>query len=466
MNFWKKTDLCSCTQGDQHGGEHVPFWRRPGLSRRELFRLAGTGLAGYYFAPFSPIPEVIGQARAQTKNTAKSCIFILLAGAPSHVDTFDLKEGAWTPATFNPTSYGDFRFPEGLMPTMASQINRFAVVRSMRAWAVVHSLSQVWTQIGRNPTSGMGKIAPHIGSIVAIEKARERKADDMLPPFISLNPGGTQASAGYLPSTYAPFGLNPNAGGLPNTTHADGQARFDTRYQLLQSLDGAARVNSPYGATVEDLNAFAASGKALMYNPTVNTIFQLNAADRVRYGSNGFGDACLLARSLVENQKGCRFVQITSGGWDHHAAIYAANNLPTRAQQLDRGLGNLLNDLGQSGLLESTLIVMVGEFGRTVGNLNAQAGRDHYFQQFVMFAGAGIRGGRAIGSTNETGSATVDPGWSRGRDVRPEDVEATIYSAMGIDWTTIRYDDPFGRGFEYVPFAKDDIYGPLNELWA
>jgi len=127
MNYWKKTDLCSCTQGDDHGGEHVPFWRRPGLSRRELFKLAGTGLAGYYFAPFSPVPSVIGQAKVQTKNTAKNCIFILLTGAPSHVDTFDLKEGAWTPATFNPTTYGDLRFPQGLMPTLATQINRFAV---------------------------------------------------------------------------------------------------------------------------------------------------------------------------------------------------------------------------------------------------------------------------------------------------------------------------------------------------
>jgi hypothetical protein len=466
MIFWKKSDLCSCTQGDRHGAEHVPFWRRPGLSRRELFRVAGTGLAGYYFAPLSPVPEVIGQARVQTKNTAKSCIFILLAGAPSHVDTFDLKEGAWTPAAFDPTSYGDFRFPQGLMPMLATQINRFAVVRSMRAWAVVHSLSQVWTQIGRNPTSGMGKIAPHIGSIVSIEKDRERKPEDMLPPFISLNPGGTQANAGYLSSSYAPFRINPNPNGLANTTHPDGQARFDTRWQLLQSLDGSARVNSPYGPTADELEAFAARGKALMYNPAVNSIFRLDAAERVRYGSSAFGDACLQARALVENQRGCRFIQITSGGWDHHAAIYNAGNLPARAAQLDAGLGSLLSDLGQSGLLDSTLVVMVGEFGRTVGNLNAQAGRDHYFQQFVFFAGAGIRGGRTLGSTNATGSATAETGWARGRDVRPEDVEATIYSAMGIDWTTVRYDDPFGRGFEYVPFAKDDVYGPINELWA
>ena len=85
----------------------------------------------------------------------------------------------------------------------------------------------------------------------------------------------------------------------------------------------------------------------------------------------------------------------------------------------------------------------------------------------MAFAGAGISGGRTIGTTVADGSATDDPGWSRGRDVKPEDIEATIYSALGINWTNVRYDDPFGRGFEYVPFANsDDLYGPINELWA
>jgi uncharacterized protein (DUF1501 family) len=108
----------------------------------------------------------------------------------------------------------------------------------------------------------------------------------------------------------------------------------------------------------------------------------------------------------------------------------------------------------------------MGEFGRTVGKLTGQAGRDHLLQQFVAFAGAGIKGGRAIGSTDATGANTDDPGWSRNRDVKPEDIEATIYSAMGINWTSVRYDDPFGRGFEYVPFSNSqDLYGPVNELW-
>jgi uncharacterized protein (DUF1501 family) len=132
---------------------------------------------------------------------------------------------------------------------------------------------------------------------------------------------------------------------------------------------------------------------------------------------------------------------------------------------LDDGVSALLTDLKSSGLLNETLFVMVGEFGRTVGPVTAAGGRDHYVQQSIVFGGAGVHGGRAIGSTNADGSDTVDFGWSRNRYVRPEDVEATIYSAMGIDWTTVRTDDPFHRGFEYVPFSEQDLYGPINELW-
>ena len=108
---------------------------------------------------------------------------------------------------------------------------------------------------------------------------------------------------------------------------------------------------------------------------------------------------------------------------------------------------------------------MMGEFGRTVGNVNGAAGRDHHLQQFCVFAGAGTRGGRAIGATDATGNNVAESGWSRGRTIRMEDVEATIYSALGIDWTTVRYDDPLKRGFEYVPFGPADVYGPINELW-
>ena len=133
---------------------------------------------------------------------------------------------------------------------------------------------------------------------------------------------------------------------------------------------------------------------------------------------------------------------------------------------LDDGYAALVDDLKRDGLLGETLIVLMGEFGRTVGPLSPQAGRDHYLQQFVAFAGGGVRGGKVIGATDPTGAFTVEAGWHRDRDVRVEDVEATLYSALGINWTNVRYDDPFGRGFEYVPKSKDDVYGPIDELWS
>jgi uncharacterized protein (DUF1501 family) len=185
------------------------------------------------------------------------------------------------------------------------------------------------------------------------------------------------------------------------------------------------------------MNDFYSAAKGLMYNPTVSKAFGFTAQDSLRYGNTGFGNACLVAKQVLAANEGTRFIQITLGGWDMHQSIYGLNGDPTKGTNIF-----------------------------TVGKLSAAAGRDHYQQQFCLFAGAGVKGGRAIGSTTADGSATVDPGWSRARDIVPEDIEATIYSAMGINWTTIRYDDPFGRGFEYVPFAKDDVYGPINELWA
>jgi hypothetical protein len=396
--------------------------------------------------------------------TAKNCIYILLSGGPAHTDMFDLKEGSWTPATFSPTSYGDIRFPQGLLPNIAAHLGDLAIVRSARAYALVHSLAQTWVQIGRNPASALGSVSPNIGSIVAIEKAAERTATDILPGFISLNAGGSQVGAGYLEVTYAPFLVQPRAAGLSNTVHPDGRDRWNGRMQMLHMLDDPLRNNSPLGKSAEDMDNFYDSASALMYNETVQSAFSFTTDERAPYGNTTFGDACLLATKVLRANRGTRFVQITSGGWDNHSNIYTA--LPPVATTFDRGFAGLLDGLRANGLLDQTLVVVAGEFGRTTGPLNNQGGRDHFLQQFVVFAGGGVRGGKAIGSTDSTGANTAVPGWSRNRDVRPEDVEATIYSALGINWTTIRYDDPLKRGFEYVPLANYDFYGPVNEIWA
>ena len=400
-------------------------------------------------------------------------IFILLAGAPSHVDTFDFKmTPGVTPAAAAPDTINGILWPTGIFPNLAKNIPDFALVRSMSSHALVHSLGQTWTQIGRNPAAALGNIAPNIGSIVAIEKTPERVPGKVFPTFMALNSSGGSGS-GYLSSSYAPFRVNPTAAGLPDTANVDGQVRMDQRWSLLHSEDDVLRIQSPLGKPAEDMDSFYTAAKGMMYNPAVTQAFGYAAADSVRYGNNSFGNACLVAKQILAADQGTRYIEITLGGWDMHQNIYGANgnikagtNIFTLGNILDAGLSTLINDLKNAGLFDSTMIVMAGEFGRTVGPVTAAGGRDHFLHQFAFFAGGGVKGGQVIGSSDALGSTTVDPGWSRGRDVYVEDIEATIYSAMGINWTNIRYDDPFGRGFEYVPNASTDTYGPINELWG
>jgi hypothetical protein len=446
-----------------------PLWSGPGFSRRQFFSLTGIGLTGYYFSRFARPMETSAAAKAATRGTARNCIFLFMVGAPSHVDTFDLKEGPWLPSDFAPTSYGDIRFPQGLMPNLAGNLNRLAIVRSVEAWAAVHNLAQTWVQIARNPAAALGKIAPNIGAVVALEEDTPKAK---LPGFVALN--ASPVGSGYFPSKYAPFGVTPNAAGLPLTAHPDGQDRFNSRIQLLSAIDDGLRVDSPLGSEADSMGVFYEEARGLMYDPQVNATFRFSADDHTRYGTSAFGDACILARNILQSNLGTRFIQIQLGGWDNHQNIYQPNaGIYPRARALDGAVAPLLSDLAAAPgsapgktLLDETLIVIMGEFGRTTGPTNTQGGRDHFLQQSAVFAGGGVKGGRPIGKTDPTGSYVVDPGWERDRPVRPEDIAATIYSALGIDWTTVRYDDPFKRGFEYVPFAaSEDAYGPINVLF-
>jgi hypothetical protein len=438
------------------------FWRRPEMNRRLFFRNISTALAGYFLLPEGPTQTV---AKAATpKAVAKNCIFVLMAGGPSHVDTFDLKEGSWTPAFMEPTSYGEVRWPRGIMPKLGDLMDGISLVRSVKSWAAVHQLAQTWIQIGRNPVSGLSRIAPHIGSVVSMELGDLKNS--VLPAFLSLN-ADTGPGAGYFPPEHTAFYLSPAGNGLGNSTHRDGAAAFERRYNLLQELDSEFREAEARGPEYSEMVAFNFSARRLMYNSDVTGVFTFDTDTRARYGNTGFGNACIAARNILRANMGTRFIQITTGGWDHHSNIYAPNaNLQLRTREFDNGLGSLLADLKESGQLGETLVVAMGEFGRTVADLNTQNGRDHFLQQSVLMAGANIRGGRAIGKTDDAGRTTVEPGWSQKREIRAEDIEATIYSALGIDWTKVRRDDPFGRGFEYVPQTDGVEYAPINELWG
>ncbi|MBZ5728832.1 MAG: DUF1501 domain-containing protein [Acidobacteriia bacterium] len=463
MNEQEKFN-CFC---QKHGWNHKTFFNRPHWTRRQFFQLTGAGIGGAYLAQRYAKAADVTNSGAATKGTASNVIFILLAGAPSHTDTFDLKMvPGVTPTTFAPETVNGILWPIGLLPNLGRQLADFAIVRSMRAHALVHTLAQMWTQIGRNPAAALGNIAPNIGSVVAIEKDKERKPGQVFPTFLALNSAGG-VGAGYFPAVYAPFKVAPSTNGIAYTTNPDGQARFTNRWNLMHSLDDGLRVSSPDGQPMSDYNDFYAAAQGLMYNPVVNQAFAFAAADSTRYGSTGLGNACLVATQVLKAQQGTRFIQITSAdGWDMHSNIYAAGQLPAKSKILDNAVSALVGDLKANGLLDSTLVVMVGEFGRTVGALSGAQGRDHWPQQFAFFAGGGTKGGTVIGATNDSGADTADFGWSQQRYVYPEDIEATIYSAMGIDWTTVRHDDPLGRGFEYVPQTGTFPFMPVHELWG
>lgn len=168
--------------------QNVQFSQQPHLSRRRLFEVLGSGVGGSYLLGGSGVRAAESSPRVTTQSKAKNCIFILMTGAPSHTDTFDLKMvNGVTPTSFNPTTISGILWPNGLLPKVGGQLGKIAIVRSMRSWALVHSLAQTWTQIGRSPAAALGDVAPNVGSVVSLEKEKERTINQVFPTFIALN---------------------------------------------------------------------------------------------------------------------------------------------------------------------------------------------------------------------------------------------------------------------------------------
>ncbi len=444
------------------------FWKRPALERRVFFRHLGAAVTGSFFLPGISAPSAKAATALPAK--ARNVIFILMAGGPSHVDTFDLKEGAWTPQGFEATSYGGVRWPRGLMPKMAEHMDSVALLRSAKAWAVVHGICQTWVQIGRNPLAGTSKIAPHIGSVVSRE-LRPQSSDTTLPAFLALN-ASEAPGQGYFEPEHAPFKVSPAGTGLGNTAPPAylGGNGFDRRYDVLLKLDAETRSVGPLGPAGDEMAQFNLAARMLMFNSRVDEVFTFSAEERLRYGNTTLGTACITARNLLRSNLGTRFVQINAGGWDNHSGIYTgmlnAANANSGGRKFDEAVGTLLGDLKATGLLNETLVVAMGEFGRTVGSLNNQSGRDHFSGMSVFLAGAGIKGPKAIGATGADGRNVTETGWSAGRSIYPEDVEATIYAALGIDWTKAYHDDPLGRGFYLLPTNQGLEFKPVLEVWG
>jgi hypothetical protein len=263
---------------------------------------------------------------------------------------------------------------------------------------------------------------------------------------------------GFLPAAYGPFHINTASDLSVLTPPEEARHELQRPRDLLPRVDGRLRTDpSLEKETYRDHSNYYEGAVRRLPDRRSAAIFNLPAAERERYGKTATGDAFLLAKNLVVADAGTHFIFLTQEGWDHHAGIYAEKNHYRLSRELDLCLSNLLDDLEGSkrpdgrSVLDETLVIAMGEFGRTPGALTNIGGRDHFPHAFTgCFAGGGIKPGQIIGKTGERGARIVDHGWSQGRSVYMEDIAATIYSAMGIDWTKRIEVTPSGCVFEYI----------------
>jgi hypothetical protein len=445
------------------------------LSRRQVLRLGALSLAGHYFVPLVTPSRVSAQSRVQPRGSARFCIFFSLTGGPSHIDGWDLKEAKWTPQDFDIRAHPVAgKWPYALYPRLAESFDHLALVRSMAAWESVHERGQYYVQAAHQLNQALWKEIPPVGAVVAAEYQKRRKPNDSFPPYVAFNTAENQAGllgSGFLPATYSPFHLKTDTSLDAFAPPEAERAQFQERWEFLKSFDSTLRQDDSLASkTYRDFNDHYEGAISLMSDTRTAKVLALSPEDRVRYGSSTTGDAAILARNLVRADAGTHFMFLSQEGWDHHVGIFdpkTPRNHYANSRELDSALGALLKDLASErrpdgrSLLDETLVIAMGEFGRSVGDLNFGRGRDHHQYAFsALFAGGGVKGDRVIGKTDDAGNKVIEPGWSASRSVYMEDVATTIYSAMGIDWTTKIAATPSGRTFHYVePTSSTTIFG-------
>jgi hypothetical protein len=348
----------------------------------------------------------------------------------------------------------------------------------MEAWDSVHFRAQYYVQSAHMMNPALQKELPPVGTVIAYENAARRRATDTLPGYVAVNVTQSQAGllgSGFLPATYTPFHVDTTSGIGAISLDDGGRQKLMRRWELLKNFDERLRNDSSLAAKAyRDYHNYYEGAVSLMSDERASRVFTIDPADRDRYGKTQVGDGCILARNLVEADAGTYFVLVNHRDWDHHNRIYAEGNHYKLCKELDVALSSLLDDLAARKrpdgrtLLDETMVVCFGEFGRTPGELSPANGRDHYQYALTgLFAGGGVQGGRVIGKTDEKGEKVVEPGWGARRSVYMEDVATTIYSVLGIDWSKKIEGAPSGRAFHYIePFAskqmiKNQEIGPL-----
>ncbi len=444
------------------------------MLRRTFLQAAGLSVMGLTMRTQASA-RILKSSDVTPRGSAENLIFIFLQGAPSHVDLFDLKLGSWTPDDFEPNMFGNLHLPAGLLPNLSQQASKFSLLHSITGSEAVHARASFLLETAHNFNPVFAQEQPHFGSVMAYELFAQRRETDILPPFLSIN--SNIQGPGMLPSAYAAFTFS-SANGVTGLTHPDGEAIFLKRFQSLLNIDGKDRLEAAaIGDRLTDYHNFYNLGQQMMYEPDATAAFTLSDQTRERYGNSETGAACALAVQALAQDRGARVVQVNMGGWDTHDNIYdrgSGTDLYTQAFELDLALASMLSDLdampGKRGgtLLDETLVVATGEFGRTPGNINGDLGRDHYpLAWSALVAGGGVYGNQNFGATNEDGSVITDPFWSEPRYITIQDLTATMYSAMGVDWTREIKDTPSGRAYEYTPVVggQRGYYKDIHQMF-
>ncbi len=453
-------------------------------ARRDVLRLGGYGLLGA-FADQALFPiHARAAGRSNPRGTARFAIVIELAGALSHTDSFDFKENAGTQKDFDVRQVrNDLYLSHRLFPELSKEMDKITVVRSMKSHEVVHFRGQYYNQSGRPLNPAQAPEIPAVGSVISHELESKRRESDSLPTYVGCNldtSGCGAITTGFMHPRHSVLDVNLNdAGG--RALSADALAVLEERYRLLKKLDQAmAGSRSTRDLKLSSFGSFQDSAYRILGDPRWPQSFGFSEDERKRYGANSVGLGCLLARNLVKADAGARYFHVVHPGWDHHKNIFdikSSANHYNHCNDFDRAMANLLRDLGaersprdkSKTLLDETMVVMITEFGRTPGPLNGVKGRHHYNAAYLsLFAGGGVKGGRIIGKTDAAGEQVVESGWKYPKaQIKTENIYASIYSALGIDWRTQITDTPSKRAYRYVDalgateFAIDDEIAEL-----
>lgn len=409
------------------------------FDRRTLLRAgAASGLAlglGPAFARGAEAGVAGDLIAGKNPRPARSCILLYMAGGPSHIDTFDPKPGRKTGGPFAAIGGKSGAQVSEHLPKLAAKTPLFTIIRSLTAKEGNHDRARHLMHTGYAPAGGANH--PAFGAMVAEARA---SAGHGMPGYVSI--AGPGESAGFLSANYSPFPVQSPLKPVRYLGRAKGidDGEFEERMSLWRKLEEEF-ADGRGGDFARGRRAIGEQAAGLMKSRGLSA-FKIDgepANVREAYGKNEFGAGCLMARKLVEAE--VPFVEVTLGGWDTHENNF--ERVKKLCATLDQGVATLLGDLEDRGLLSSTLVVWMGDFGRTP-HINEKGGRDHFPAcSSVLLAGGGTKGGQVIGATDSDGAEVKE------RPVSVPDLYRTIAAAMDLNPDKLRV-SPSGRPLKSV----------------